>query len=90
MKTCLNDHKLTLLAGANLNITQFGNGNVSASMTEGIMGVGWGYGVDTSYYNVIDQLYHQGITASRAFGLNLGSISATGNSLNCSSDFEAD
>jgi hypothetical protein len=45
---------------------------------EGIMGIGWGYGVDTNYYNVIDQLYHQGITASRAFGLNLGSISNGG------------
>jgi hypothetical protein len=82
MKTDPDDHKLTRLAGANLNITQFGNGNISASMTEGIMGVGWGYGVDTNYYNVIDQLYHQGITASRAFGLNLGSINAAGNSIN--------
>lgn len=87
MKTCLDDHKLTLLAGANLDVTQFGNGNTSVSMTEGIMGVGWGYGVDTSYYNVIDQLYHQGITASRAFGLNLGSINAAGNSLNSCSFF---
>jgi hypothetical protein len=87
MKTDLDEYKLTVLVGANLNITQFGNGNTSASMTEGIMGVGWGYGVDTSYYNVIDQLYHQGITASRAFGLNLGSINAAGNSLNSSSNF---
>jgi hypothetical protein len=87
MKTDLDEYTLTVLVGANLNITQFGKGNTSASMTEGIMGVGWGYGVDTSYYNVIDQLYHQGITASRAFGLNLGSINAAGNYLNSSFNF---
>ena len=87
MRIDVDYHKLTILAGTKLNITQFGNGNVSVSMTEGIMGIGWGYGVDTTYYNIIDQLYHQGITSSRAFGLNLGSINAEGNSLNNSSRF---
>jgi hypothetical protein len=43
-------------------------------MMEGIMGIGWGYGLDTNYYNVIDQLWVQGITNSRAFSLDLGSI----------------
>jgi hypothetical protein len=41
---------------------------------EGIMGIGWGYGLDTSYYNIIDQLSAQGIIHSRAFGLDLASI----------------
>ncbi len=44
------------------------------------MGVGWGYGLDTSYYNIIDQLAAQGITHSRAFSLDLASINvAQGN-----------
>jgi len=38
------------------------------------MGVGWGYGLDTPYYNIIDQLAAQGITHSRAFSLDLASI----------------
>ena len=44
------------------------------------MGVGWGYGLDTPYYNIIDQLAAQGITHSRAFSLDLASINvAQGN-----------
>jgi hypothetical protein len=38
------------------------------------LGIAWGNGVDTNYNNVIDNLKAQGITQSRAFGLNLGSI----------------
>jgi hypothetical protein len=38
------------------------------------MGVGFGFGLVTDYYNIIDQLFLQGFTASRAFGLDLGSV----------------
>lgn len=38
------------------------------------MGVGFGYQLDTNYYNIIDQLYVQGVTNSRAFSLDLASI----------------
>jgi hypothetical protein len=42
----------------------------------GIIGVGFGYQLDTDYYNIIDQLYVQGVTNSRAFSLDLASIDA--------------
>jgi len=38
------------------------------------MGIGLGYGWTLNYYNVIDQLYVQGVTNSRAFSLDLASI----------------
>jgi hypothetical protein len=65
---------LIFVIGANIVAQQFGAATTSADMMEGIMGVGWGYGLDTSYYNIIDQLAVQGITHSRAFSLNLASI----------------
>ncbi len=37
------------------------------------MGVGPGYEL-IGYYNIIDQLYVQGFTNSRAFSLDLGSV----------------
>jgi hypothetical protein len=46
----------------------------------GLLGVGLGYGfgyegIDEyyDYYNVIDRMFVEGFTQSRAFGLNLGS-----------------
>jgi len=53
---------------------RFGDASTSADQMEGIMGIGWGYGVDTNYFNVIDQLAAQGITHSRAFSVDLASI----------------
>lgn len=47
-------------------------------MMQGILGIAWGNGVDTNYNNVIDNLKSQGITQSRAFGLNLASIDISG------------
>lgn len=43
-------------------------------MVEGILGIGPGIGLDTNYLNFIDQLAAQGLTQSRAFSLDLGSI----------------
>jgi len=65
---------LTLYEGAHIVAQQFGNASTSKSQMEGVMGVGWGYGMDTNYYNIIDQLASQGITHSRAFSLDLASI----------------
>ncbi len=60
--------------GVKIIARQFGDASKTTDMMEGIMGVGWGYGLDTSYYNIIDQLAAQGITHSRAFSLDLASI----------------
>jgi len=38
------------------------------------MGIGLGYGWTLNYYNVIDQLYVEGVTNSRAFSLDLASV----------------
>jgi hypothetical protein len=40
------------------------------------MGIGLGYGWTLDYYNIIDQLYVQGFTNSRAFSVDLMSIDA--------------
>jgi hypothetical protein len=65
---------LTCFKGADIFAQQFGDASTSTEMLEGIMGIGWGYGLDTKYYNIIDQLSAQGITHSRAFSLDLASI----------------
>ena len=50
-------------------------------MTTDILGVCYGVEI-TGYYCVIDQMYLQGIIASRAFALDLGSVdSAAGSEL---------
>ncbi|KAE9362827.1 acid protease, partial [Stipitochalara longipes BDJ] len=53
---------------------QFGDASASADQMEGIIGIGWGYNMDTNYYNTIDQLAAQGITHSRASSVDLASI----------------
>ena len=40
----------------------------------GVMGIGLGYGFTLDYYNVVDQLYVDGFTNSRAFSLDLMSV----------------
>jgi hypothetical protein len=62
------------MGSAKIIAQQFGGATKSMDMMEGIMGVGFGYGLDTAYYNIIDQLAVQGITHSRAFSLDLASI----------------
>lgn len=54
--------------------------DTSSFTVMGLLGVGLGYGfgyegIDEyyDYYNVIDRLFVEGFTQSRAFGLNLGS-----------------
>ncbi len=71
--------------GGKIITQQFGDALKTTDMVEGILGVGWGYGLDTSYYNIIDQLTAQGITHSRAFSLDLASIDVSdGNNLHLS------
>jgi hypothetical protein len=53
---------------------------------EGIMGIGWGYNKDTTYYNIIDQLAARGVTHSRAFSLDLASIDVAQVALSCFSN----
>ncbi|KUJ08970.1 acid protease [Mollisia scopiformis] len=62
------------MGDASIRQQQFGDAATSQQMMQGILGIAWGNGVDTNYNNVIDNLKAQGITQSRAFGLNLASI----------------
>lgn len=65
-------------SGASIADLQFGYALASSDMTTGILGVCYGVEI-TGYYCVIDQMYLQGIIASRTFALDLGSVdSATG------------
>ncbi|KAF8861534.1 acid protease, partial [Acephala macrosclerotiorum] len=54
--------------------TQFGWATWSTFVNTGIMGIGLGYPWNLDYYGPIDQLYIYGVTASRAFSLDLASI----------------
>ncbi|TVY43409.1 Candidapepsin, partial [Lachnellula occidentalis] len=69
------------IGAARIQAQQFGVANTSQFSTLGIMGVGFGYQLDTNYYNIIDQLYVQGVTNSRAFSLDLASIDASQGSI---------
>ena len=60
--------------GPTIRKLQFGVATASNRMFAGIMGVSWGLGLGTGYYNIIDQLALQGITKSRAFSVDLGNV----------------
>ncbi|KAH8904992.1 acid protease [Coniochaeta sp. PMI_546] len=51
----------------------FGVGQESQDLAFGIAGVGHGKGYNLQYNNLIDEIYEQGITSSRAFSVALGS-----------------
>jgi hypothetical protein len=59
-----------------LPTTQFGVATTSSVLFSGIMGVSFGYGYNTFYYNVIDKLYIDGKTNSKLFSLALGSATS--------------
>ena len=65
---------MTDLAGGSIPSTQFGWATWSTFVNTGIMGIGLGYPWNLNYYGIIDQLYVYGVTASRAFSLDLASI----------------
>ncbi|KAK1990724.1 eukaryotic aspartyl protease [Colletotrichum falcatum] len=52
---------------------QFGVAISSEDQFAGILGIGYGEGVNTRYKNLIDELASQGVTRTRAFSLGLGS-----------------
>jgi hypothetical protein len=51
----------------------FGVGQGSQELAFGIAGVGHGKGVNLKYNNLIDELFDQNITQSKAFSVALGS-----------------
>ncbi|KUJ09001.1 acid protease [Mollisia scopiformis] len=61
--------------------TQFGWATWSTFVNAGLMGIGLGYPWNLDYYGVIDQLYVYGVTASRAFSLDLASIDVADGSI---------
>ncbi|KAJ8066336.1 hypothetical protein OCU04_005410 [Sclerotinia nivalis] len=68
-------------SGQTLKKLQFGVASASTRMFEGIMGVSWGLGLGTGYYNIIDQLALQGLTKTRAFAIDLGNVDTASGSI---------
>ncbi|KAL8386950.1 hypothetical protein RB595_010274 [Gaeumannomyces hyphopodioides] len=54
----------------------FGAALKSSQLPEGIMGLGFGNGVNLQYNNFVDTLFEQNVTKSRAFTVALGSADA--------------
>lgn len=59
-----------------LNEVVFGVATSSKDLNEGIMGLGFGNNVNLKYNNMIDTLYLQNVTKSRAFSVALGSANS--------------
>ncbi|QBZ65888.1 hypothetical protein PoMZ_12855 [Pyricularia oryzae] len=55
----------------------FGVATSSKDLNEGIMGLGYGDGVNLRYNNMVDSLFLQNVTKSRAFSVALGSAEAS-------------
>ncbi|TLD22382.1 hypothetical protein PspLS_07960 [Pyricularia sp. CBS 133598] len=55
----------------------FGVATSSKDLNEGIMGLGYGDGVNLRYNNMVDNLFLQNVTKSRAFSVALGSADAS-------------
>lgn len=66
------------LPDSTINVTsaQFGVATQSSDLNEGILGLGWGNGLNLDYNNFIDELAVENVTNSRAFSVALGSVSA--------------
>ncbi|WYZ39757.1 hypothetical protein EsH8_IV_000098 [Colletotrichum jinshuiense] len=63
------------LAGSRTTMqqVQFGVASSSEDQFAGILGIGYGEGVNTRYKNLIDELAAQGVTRTKAFSIGLGS-----------------
>ncbi|KAB8304531.1 hypothetical protein EYC80_003917 [Monilinia laxa] len=68
-------------SGPTIKKLQFGVATASNRMFAGIMGVSWGLGLGTGYYNIIDQLALQGLTKTRAFAIDLGNVNTASGSI---------
>lgn len=66
------------LPESTINVTsaQFGVATQSEDLNEGILGLGWGKGLNLEYNNFIDVLAVEKVTNSRAFSVALGSVNA--------------
>ncbi|PQE34013.1 eukaryotic aspartyl protease protein [Rutstroemia sp. NJR-2017a WRK4] len=67
--------------GPTIKQLQFGVATSSKSLFAGIMGMSWGLGLGTGYYNIVDQLALQGITKTRAFSMDLGNVDTAAGSI---------
>ncbi|TFB06390.1 Candidapepsin-8 [Trichoderma ghanense] len=56
-----------------MKAVQFGVADTSVDEFSGILGIGAGQGFNTDYPNFVDELAAQGVTATKAFSLALGS-----------------
>lgn len=71
------------IPGSSKNLTkvQFGKATASEDLNEGILGIGFGNGVNLNYSNFIDALQEQGVTNTKAFSVALGESSTAGGSV---------
>lgn len=68
-------------ASKNLSKVQFGKASASRDLNEGILGIGFGNGVNLNYSNFIDALQEQGITNTKAFSVALGNSDTAGGTI---------
>ncbi|KLU82927.1 hypothetical protein MAPG_01994 [Magnaporthiopsis poae ATCC 64411] len=63
------------LPDSSISVTKvvFGAATKTSQLPEGIMGLGFGNGVNLKYNNFVDTLFEQNVTRSRAFTIALGS-----------------
>lgn len=71
------------IAGADKNLTslQFGKATASQDLSEGILGLGFGDGVNLNYSNFVDALQSQGVTNTKAFSVALGTSDTAGGNI---------
>ncbi|EHA46145.1 hypothetical protein MGG_02849 [Pyricularia oryzae 70-15] len=67
------------MSNSSISLTNviFGVATSSKDLNEGIMGLGYGDGVNLRYNNMVDSLFLQNVTKSRAFSVALGSAEAS-------------
>lgn len=68
-------------ASQNLTAVQFGKATASQDLNEGILGLGFGNGVNLNYSNLVDALQEQGVTKTKAFSVALGTSDTAGGSI---------
>lgn len=68
-------------ATKNLSSVQFGKATASQDLNEGILGLGFGNGVNLNYSNFVDALQQQGLTNTKAFSVALGNSDTAGGTI---------
>ncbi|KAF7960908.1 hypothetical protein EAE96_000580 [Botrytis aclada] len=68
-------------SGPTLKKLQFGVASGSNQMFAGIMGVSWGLGYTTDYYNILDQLALKGLTKTSVFAIDFGNVDTASGSI---------